>query len=71
MAFVNPPSGFNYNSASQRGQLSNLQRQMANIAPGTSVTPPSSALTSGVARAQFIAQTQRQYSQWQRGHGSR
>ena len=71
MAFVNPPSGFNYNSASQRGQLSNIQRQMNNIAPGTSVTPPLSALTSASARAQFIAQTQRQYNQSHRGLSGR
>ena len=63
MAYVNPPSNFNFNNAQQRGQLANIQNQMRNVAPGWSVTPPPSAMTSASARYQFISQTQRAYAQ--------
>jgi|688.fasta_scaffold1448937_1 hypothetical protein len=70
MAYVNPPSNFNYNSVTQRGQLQNIQTAMNNVAPGCSVTPPASAMTSATARAQFISQTQRACNQ-SRGPGGR
>jgi hypothetical protein len=70
MAYVNPPSNFNYNSVAQRGQLQNIQQAVKDIAPGVSVTPPASAMTSATARAQFVAQTQRAYNQ-SRGLGGR
>lgn len=67
MAHVNPPSGLNPNSVSQRGQLSNIQRQMNTVAPGWSATPPSAALNNVVVRQNFIDQTRRAYNSSMRG----